>query len=162
MTFYFFPNFIFSKCGKIIKACSYRSDFEYNNFLYALFNVKNQPLYLNFSIPLCEKYFFSQGSICPMKVKFCTHILDSPRNKNLKRLHSNLLEKMVFQAPKTLLSYFTTREKNFSSNFERYDLTNGEESIAKIWYTHTCTSQVLDPTVTFLIIHQKKKIFTLL
>ena len=58
MTFYFFPNFIFSKCGKIIKACSYGSDFEYNNFLYALFNVKNQPLHLNFSIPLCENNVF--------------------------------------------------------------------------------------------------------
>jgi hypothetical protein len=30
-------------------------DFQSKNFPYAFFNVKKQPLYVNFSIPLCAK-----------------------------------------------------------------------------------------------------------
>jgi hypothetical protein len=36
-----------------------------------------------------------------------------------------LLFKMVFLAFKTLLSPYGAREKNFSVNFERYNLANG-------------------------------------
>jgi hypothetical protein len=37
------------------------------------------------------------------------------------------LWKMVFSASKTLLYLSGIGEKNFSVNFERYDLANGEE-----------------------------------
>jgi hypothetical protein len=37
------------------------------------------------------------------------------------------LRKMVFLASKTLLYLSGIGEKNFSVNFERYDLANGEE-----------------------------------
>jgi hypothetical protein len=37
------------------RACFYRSDFQFKNFLYAIFIVKKKrPLYVNFSIPLVE------------------------------------------------------------------------------------------------------------
>ena len=52
-------------------------------------------------------------------------------------------------AHKTLQTHFATSEKNFFFNFEHYDLTIGEEFESKTWRTHTCTSQVLDPTVTY-------------
>jgi hypothetical protein len=39
-------------------------------------------------------------------MRFCGHVPNSPRNKNLKRLIPNLLEKVVFLDPKRLLSPF--------------------------------------------------------
>jgi hypothetical protein len=35
------------------RACFHLSDFQPKNFSYAFFIVKNQPLYVNFSIPPC-------------------------------------------------------------------------------------------------------------
>jgi hypothetical protein len=48
-------------------------------------------------------------------MRFCGHVPNSPRNKNLKRLILNLLEKLVFLDPKRLLSLFGTSKKTFSS-----------------------------------------------
>jgi hypothetical protein len=58
---------------------------------------------------------------------FCGHVPNSPRNKNLKRLILNLLEKVVFLDPKRLLSPFGRGKKNFFFNFECYNLINGKE-----------------------------------
>jgi hypothetical protein len=44
------------------------------------------PLYVNFSIPLCAKGLYFQGSICLVDMRFCGHVPNSPRNKNLKYL----------------------------------------------------------------------------
>jgi hypothetical protein len=60
-------------------------------------------------------------------MRFCGHEPNSPRNKNLKRLIPNLLEKVVLLDPKRLPSPFYRGKKNFFSNFECYDLTNGKE-----------------------------------
>jgi hypothetical protein len=60
-------------------------------------------------------------------MRFCGHVPNSPRNKNLKRLILNLLEKVFFLDPKRLLSPFGRGKKNFFFNFECYDLTNGKE-----------------------------------
>jgi hypothetical protein len=60
-------------------------------------------------------------------MRFCGHVPNSPRNKNLKRLILNLLEKMVFLDTKRLLSPFGRGKKNFFFNFECYDLTNDKE-----------------------------------
>jgi hypothetical protein len=60
-------------------------------------------------------------------MRFCGHVPNSPRNKNLNRLIPNLLEKVVFLDPKRLMSPFYRGKKNFFSNFEYYDLTNGKE-----------------------------------
>jgi hypothetical protein len=59
--------------------------------------------------------------------EFFEHVHNSLRNKNLKRLIPNLLEKVVFLASKTLQSPLGTRERNFFFNFECYDLANGKE-----------------------------------
>ena len=41
------------------KACAHHLDFQYNNLLYAFFiATKKLPLYVNFSIPPCEKLIF--------------------------------------------------------------------------------------------------------
>jgi hypothetical protein len=42
-------------CRGRTKAYSHHLDFQYNNFLYAFFIVKKQPLYVNFNIPPCGK-----------------------------------------------------------------------------------------------------------
>ena len=89
------------------------------------------------------------------------HILNPPRNKNLKRLTSNLFLKLVLLAHKTLGTHLATREKNLFSNSEHYDLTNDKEFESKIWDTYTCTSKVLDPTVISPKIHQNLKTYTL-
>jgi hypothetical protein len=60
-------------------------------------------------------------------MRFCGHVPNSPRNKNLKRLILNLLLKVVFLDPKRLLSPFGKGKKDFFFNFECYDLTNGKE-----------------------------------
>jgi hypothetical protein len=59
-------------------------------------------------------------------MRFCGHVPNSPRNKNLKRLILNLLEKVVFLDPKDCCPPLQAK-KNFFFNFECYDLTNGEE-----------------------------------
>jgi hypothetical protein len=48
-------------------------------------------------------------------MRFCGHVPNSPRNKNLKRLILNLLEKVVFLDLKRLLSPFGMAKKTFSS-----------------------------------------------
>jgi hypothetical protein len=48
-------------------------------------------------------------------MRFCGHVPNSPRNKNLKRLILNLLEKVVFWAPKDCCPPFAGAKKTFSS-----------------------------------------------
>jgi hypothetical protein len=49
-------------------------------------------------------------------MRFCEHVPNSPRNKNLKRLISYLLEKVDFLDPKRLLSPLGRgKRKTFSS-----------------------------------------------
>ena len=50
-----------------------------------------------------------------MGMRFCGHVPNSPRNKNLKRRIPNLLKKMVFLDPKILLSSFCRVKKTFFS-----------------------------------------------
>jgi hypothetical protein len=47
-----------SMCRGGTRACFHRLDFQSKNFSYAIFIVKNRPLYVNFCIPLRGKYFF--------------------------------------------------------------------------------------------------------
>jgi hypothetical protein len=48
-------------------------------------------------------------------MRFCGHVRNSPKKKNLKRLILNLLEKVVFLDPKRLMSPFGRGKKTFSS-----------------------------------------------
>jgi hypothetical protein len=60
-------------------------------------------------------WMFSQGSTPLVGMKFCEYVPNSLRNKNLKSLIPNLLEKMVFLASKTLQSPSSAAKKTFSS-----------------------------------------------
>jgi hypothetical protein len=58
---------------------------------------------------------------------FREHVPNSLRNKNLKRLILNLLEKVAFLDPKRLLSLFCKGKNFFFINFVCYNLTNVKE-----------------------------------
>jgi hypothetical protein len=60
-------------------------------------------------------------------MRFCGHVPNSPRNKNLKRLILNLLEKWFSCTPKDCYSPLAGAKKLFFFNFECYDLINGKE-----------------------------------
>ena len=60
------------------------------------------PLYVNFSIPFVEIDDFTQASTPCMGMRFCGHVLNSPKNKNLKKRILNLLKKWLFWTQKTV------------------------------------------------------------
>jgi hypothetical protein len=66
-------------------------------------------------------------------MRFCTHVPNSTKNKNVKSHKPYLSPKMVFFPSETLLYLSGTVEKNFSFDFEPYDLPNGKEWEFKIW-----------------------------
>jgi hypothetical protein len=63
--------------------------------------------------PFVQNDVFFQDSISLVDMKFCWHITNSPRNKNLKSFNPHLLYKMVFLASKTLLYPLSSRNKLF-------------------------------------------------
>jgi hypothetical protein len=66
-------------------------------------------------------------------MRFCGHVSNSPRNKNLKRHFLNLLEKVVFLDPKRLFSPLGRGKKTLFFNFECYDIANVKEWESEIW-----------------------------
>jgi hypothetical protein len=97
------------------RACFHRLDFQSKNFSYAIFIVKKRSLYVNFSILPCGHWWFYQGSTPCVGMRFCGHVPNSPRNKNLKRLTLNLLGKVVFLDPKDCCPPFAGAKITFSS-----------------------------------------------
>jgi hypothetical protein len=70
-------------------------------------------------------------------MRFCRHVPNSIRSKNMKSQKLYLFKKLVFLlASKTLLSPLGTRKKNFSLNLEYYDFANGRDWVCKIWWTY--------------------------
>jgi hypothetical protein len=129
------------------KVYAYHLDFQYINFPYAFFIVKKLPLYVNFSIPSCGNWFFSQCSTLLVDMRFCGHVPNSTRNKYMKFLSPYLLQKMVFLASKTLLSHSGIGETKNLINFEHYDLASRKEWVRKIWWTCRHRSWLQDLTV---------------
>jgi hypothetical protein len=129
------------------KVCTHRLDFQSKNYSYAIFIVKNRPLYVNFSTPPCGNWFFSLCSTPPVGMNFWGHVPNSPINRNPKRLIPYLLQKMVFLGSETLLYPSGIGKKYFFFNFECYDLTNGKEWSFEIWWASIHTSQLQDSTV---------------
>jgi hypothetical protein len=74
-----------------------------------------------------EEIIFWQPSTTLVNMRFCTHVRNSTRNKNVKSGKPYLHPKMVFLAPKTLLYLSGTVEKNFFFDFEPYHIANGKE-----------------------------------
>jgi hypothetical protein len=122
-----------SSCRGSTRACFHRSDFQSNNFSYAIFILKKRPLYVNFSIPPSGNWCFSQGSTPCVGMRLFGRVPNSPTNKNPKRHISYLLENVVFLDPKRLVSPFGRGKINFFFNFACYDLANGKEWECKIW-----------------------------
>jgi hypothetical protein len=67
------------------------------------FSLSKNGLYMWISISPCVKWCFFKGSISLVGMKFCKHVPNSPRNKNVKRLIPCVLEKLVLLVTKTLL-----------------------------------------------------------
>jgi hypothetical protein len=60
-------------------------------------------------------------------MRFCTHVPNSNKNKNMTPGNPYLHPKMVLLASETVLSLLGTVDKNFLFDFEHYDLANGKE-----------------------------------
>jgi hypothetical protein len=103
-----------STCRGGTRACFHYSDFQSKNFSYTICIVKKQPLYVNFSIPLCGKYFFWQPSTTLVNMRFCTHVPNSSRNKSVKSSKPYLHPKMVFWPPKHCCTSQAQWKKTFS------------------------------------------------
>jgi hypothetical protein len=85
-----------STCRRSTRIYVHRLDFQYNNLLYVFFIVKKRPLYVNFSIPPCRKWFFSQCSTPLVAMRFWGHVPNSLRNKNMERHIPYLMQKWFF------------------------------------------------------------------
>jgi hypothetical protein len=83
-------------CRGGTRACFHRLDFQSKNFSYAIFIAKKRPLYVNFCIPLREKYFFWQPSTPLVNMRFCTHVPNSTTNKNFEVWQAILMPKNGF------------------------------------------------------------------
>ena len=93
------------------KACVYCLDFQCNHFSYVVFIVKKSLLFVDFIMPSCAKSCFSQCSTPLMDERFCENVPNFPRNKSMKRLIQNPLNKDGFLAFKTLLFPLVTWKK---------------------------------------------------
>jgi hypothetical protein len=61
-------------CKGGTNACAHHLDFQYNNFG-GIFSIdKKWPLFVNFNILHCGKYFFSQCSTPLVDMRFCKHV----------------------------------------------------------------------------------------
>jgi hypothetical protein len=113
LRFYNFSKIKISTCTRGNRACFHRLDFQSKKFSYANFIVKKRPLYVNFSTPLCGKQLFWQLSTTLVNIRFCTHVPNSNKKKNMKSGNPYLRWNMVFLAFETLQSLSGTVEKNF-------------------------------------------------
>jgi hypothetical protein len=105
-------------CRRSTRVYVHRLDFQYNNFLYIFYIVKNRPLYVNFRIPPCRKWFFSQCSTPLVGMRFWGHV--PHLETRIWRAHSistlvNGFFGLVFLAFRTLLSLWAQGKKTFLS-----------------------------------------------
>jgi hypothetical protein len=94
-------------------ACFYFSDFQSKNFSYAISIVKKRPLYVNFSIPPFGNWWVSQGSTPRVDMRFCGHVPNSPRNKNLSPSIHTYSKNRFFWTPKDCCPPFAGARKTF-------------------------------------------------
>jgi hypothetical protein len=97
-------NFSFFQKNKILcieEALEHVSTvWIFNSRIFHMLFFKKQPLYMNFSIPPCGNWWFSQGSTPCVGMRFCGHLPNSPRNKNQKGIFHFYLRKWFFWTPK--------------------------------------------------------------
>jgi hypothetical protein len=70
---------------------------------------------VNFSLPPCENWWFSQGSTPRVGMRSCGHVPNSPRNKNPKRPFHIYLRKWFFWIPKNCCLHWAGAKKTFYS-----------------------------------------------
>jgi hypothetical protein len=68
---------------------------------------------VNFSIPRCGKYFFWQPSTILANMRFCTHVPNSTRNKNVKSGKPYLCPKWFFWPTKHCCTSLAQWKKTF-------------------------------------------------
>jgi hypothetical protein len=102
-------------CRGGTRVCFHHLNFQSKKFSYAIFNVKKRPLYVNFSIPPCGKWFFSQCSTSLVERRFWGHVPNSLRNKNMERHIPYLLQKIVFWPSKLCYPLRAQGKKTFLS-----------------------------------------------
>jgi hypothetical protein len=84
--------------------------FSIQQFFICLFYCQT-PFVCEFQHTPLWKYFFSKCSTPLVDMRFCKHVPNSLKNKNMERQIPYLLKKMVFLTFKTLLSPLGTRGK---------------------------------------------------
>jgi hypothetical protein len=89
--------------------------FSIQEFFICLFCCKKPAFVCEFHIPPCGNWCFSQGSTPLVGMKFCENVLDSLRNKNLKRHIPIYLKKWFFWPLKHCNPPGTQGNKTFSS-----------------------------------------------
>jgi hypothetical protein len=109
------------------RACFHRLDFQSKNVSYAIFYCQKKAFVCEFQHTPLWKLMISQGSTPHVGMRFCGHVPNSPRNKNLKMLILNLLKIVVCWIPKDCCPPFAGAKLLFFFNFECYDLTNGKK-----------------------------------
>jgi hypothetical protein len=127
------------------RVCIHCLDFQYNIFLYVFFIVKKQPLYMNFNIPPCGRWFFSQCSTPLVDMRFWGHVPTHLETRIWRGSFHIYFKKWFFLGLQNSVVLVGRREKHFFVNFERCDLANGEEWVCKIWRTrrHRISYEIL-------------------
>jgi hypothetical protein len=101
--------------------------FSIQEFFIWYFYCQKMALVCEFQHTPLQKIIFWQPSTTLVNMRFCTHVPNSNKNKNMKSGNPYLRPKMVFLASKTMLSLSGAVEKIFLFDFERYDLANNKE-----------------------------------
>jgi hypothetical protein len=92
LRFWFFSKRKTSMYRGGTKAWAHCLDFQSKNFPYAFFNVKKNGFCMWISAyPFVQNDIFFQGFICLVDMRFCWHVHNLPRNKNLKSFNPYLL-----------------------------------------------------------------------
>jgi hypothetical protein len=102
------------KCRRDIGACLHRSDLQSYNFSYVFFFTGSGLCVWISAYSFGKKKFILQPSTTLMNMRFCTHVCNSPKNKNLNSERSYLCPKMVFGHSKHCCTPRAQWEKTFS------------------------------------------------
>jgi hypothetical protein len=95
----------------------HHSDFQSKNFSYAIFIVKKWPLYVNFSIPPCGNWWFSQGSTPRVGMRFVDMYLTHLKTRIRRGSFHIYFKKWFFWTPKECWPPQTRAKNSFSSTF---------------------------------------------
>jgi hypothetical protein len=102
-------------CRWSTRVCIHHLDFQHNNFLCVFFLVKIQPLYVNFSIPPCGKWFFPQCFIALVDMRFGDMYLTHLETRIWRGTFHIYFRKWFFWPSKLCCSFRAQGKKTFWS-----------------------------------------------